>query len=109
MNNRAVEITVEFDNPGGWLPGASADATLVVERREQALTLPQLAIVKRGGRDVVFLLDGQQVQAVPVEAGWREDGWVEIVSGISAGDELVVEGAGLLSDGSQVTVERAAP
>ena len=109
MNNRAVEITVEFDNPGGWLPGASADATLVVERREQALTLPQLAIVKRGGRDVVFLLDGQQVQAVPVEAGWREDGWVEIVSGISAGDELVVEGAGLLSDGSQVTMERAAP
>lgn len=109
MHNRAVEITVEFDNPGGWLPGASADATLVVERREQAMTLPLLAIVKRAGRDVVFVLDGKHVRAVPITAGWREASWIEISSGISAEDRVVVDGAGLLSHGSQVTVENAVP
>jgi membrane fusion protein (multidrug efflux system) len=55
VHNRAVEISVEFDNPGGWLPGASTDATLVVERREQALTVPLMAIVTRDGREVVFV------------------------------------------------------
>lgn len=107
-HSRAIEITVEFDNPGGWLPGASTDATLVAERREQAMTVPLLSIVKRGGRDVVFVLDGKQVNTVPVRPGWREGDWVEVAGDIDATDLVVVEGAGPLSDGSQVDVENAA-
>lgn len=109
MHNRAVEITVEFDNPGGWLPGASTDAMLVVEQHQQALTVSQLAMVTRGGREVVFVVNEGQATAVPVESGWRENGWVELVSGVSAADRIVVEGAGLLSDGSQVEVESSPP
>jgi membrane fusion protein (multidrug efflux system) len=103
-NNRAVEITVEFDNPGGWLPGASADATLVVEEHRGALTVPGLAVVRRNGRDVVFVIDGDRARAVEVVQGWREDGWVEISSGLGAGDSVVVEGAGQISDGSKVAL-----
>ena len=109
MHNRAVEITVEFDNPGGWLPGASTDAMLVLEQHQQALTLSQAAVVTRGGRNVVFVVNDDQARAVPVESGWRENGWVEIVSGVSATDRVVVEGADLLSDGSQVEIESSAP
>ncbi len=109
VHNRAVEISVEFDNPGGWLPGASTDATLVVERREQALTVPLMAIVTRDGREVVFVVDGNHALAAPVNAGWREAGWVEIVSGIAATDQVVIEGAGLLSDGSRIKVDVSAP
>jgi len=109
MHSRAIEITVEFDNPGGWLPGASADATLVAEHREQALTVPRMAIVKRSGRDVVFLLEGDSVRTVPVSIGWQEADWAEVSGDIGANDGVVVEGANLLSDGSLVTAERAAP
>ncbi|MCB1690476.1 MAG: efflux RND transporter periplasmic adaptor subunit [Halioglobus sp.] len=106
-HNRAVEIIVEFDNPGGWLPGASVDARLVVERRAKALTLPLLALANREGRDVVFVATGSSVRAVPITAGWREAGRVEILSGITPDDRVVVEGASMLSDGSQVSVESA--
>ena len=109
MHSRAIEITVEFDNPGGWLPGASADATLVAEHRERALTVPQMAIVKRSGRNVVFVLDNDRVRAVPVSTSWQEADWAEISGAVQASDEVVVEGANLLSDGSLVTAERAAP
>lgn len=109
MHNRAVEIIVEFDNPGGWLPGASVDAKLVVEKRAQALTLPLLALAKREGRDVVFVLEDKQVRAVPITTGWRQAGWVEILSGVSADSEIVVDGASQLSDGSRVDVEHGAP
>jgi membrane fusion protein (multidrug efflux system) len=108
VHNRAVEISVEFNNPGGWLPGASTDATLVVERREQALTVPLMAIVTRDGREVVFVVDGNQVRAMPVTPGWREGGWVEIVSGITATDQIVIEGAALLSNGSRIEVDASA-
>ncbi|MCB1704025.1 MAG: efflux RND transporter periplasmic adaptor subunit [Halioglobus sp.] len=106
MHNRAQEVIVEFDNPGGWFPGASVDATLVVERRSNALVVPQLAIVERNDLDVVFVIDGERARAVPVETGWRESAWVEIRHGISADDRVVVEGASLLTDGSRVGVEQ---
>ncbi len=108
MYNRAVEITVEFDNPGGWLPGASVDASLVVARRAQALMVPSMAVVTRDGRDVVFVLSDKQVRAIPITSGWREAGWIEILSGITARDQVVVEGTNLLSNGSRVEVETAA-
>ncbi len=101
-HNRAVEITVEFDNPGGWLPGASVDATVVVEERAAALTVPEMAVVKRSGRHVVFRVLSGEAQAVPVSVGWREDGWVEITRGVGIEDVVVTEGAGLISDGTRV-------
>lgn len=106
-HNRAVEITVEFDNPGGWLPGASIDATLVVEERLGALTVPQMAVVRRNGKHIVFRVSSGVAQAVSVEAGWREEDWVEIIGAVSATDLIVNEGAALISDGSELDVVSA--
>jgi multidrug efflux pump subunit AcrA (membrane-fusion protein) len=64
-----------------------------------------MAVVSRDGHDVVFVVDGKQARAVPITAGWREAGWVEIVSGINASDLIVIEGAGLLSHGSHIEVD----
>jgi RND family efflux transporter MFP subunit len=104
VNNRAVEVTVEFDNPGGWLPGASADATLVVQSKPRALTVPPTSVVTRDDRSVVFVVSDGRVEARPVELGWPEVEWVEITSGLSPGDIVVVEGASQLDDGSLVQV-----
>ena len=104
-HNRAVEITVEFDNPGRWFPGASVDAELVVARHEKALSVPVLALSNRDGKTVVFTLDGDRVQAAVVATGWREDDWVEILGGIEPDQQVVVEGASMLTDGSQVTAK----
>jgi RND family efflux transporter MFP subunit len=105
-HNRAVEITVEFDNPGSWLPGASVDAELVVARHERALSVPVLALSNRDGRTVVFILEREAVRAAPVKTGWREQDWVEILDGIQSGQRVVVEGAAMLTDGSRVSVEQ---
>ena len=89
-----------YDNPGGWLPGAGVDATVIVDTHEDALTLPPTSVVTRGEQDVVFLVrDGRAVET-PVNLGWREVDWVEISGGISAADRVVVQGAALISDGS---------
>ncbi len=105
-HNRAVEVTVEFDNPGRWLPGASVDAELVVARHEQALSVPVLALSNRDDKTVVFVVEEGTVRAMEVKAGWREQGWVEILEGIEPGQVVVIEGAVMLTDGSRVTVER---
>ncbi len=102
VGSRAVEVTVEFANPGGWLPGASADATLVVQSKPRALTVPPTSIVIRDDRSVVFVVNDGRVEARPVDVGWPEVEWVEISSGLSPGDLVVVEGAAQLDDDSLV-------
>ena len=100
VQNRAIEVTVEFPNPGGWLPGASVDATVVVQERPGALTLPATSVVTRSDQDVVFVIEGDRARLRPVEIGWREVDWVEITEGLEAGDRVVVKGAALITDGS---------
>ena len=102
--SRAIEVTVEFNNPGGWLPGASVDATLVVKNKPEALTISPTSIVIRDDREVVFVVSDGVVETRPVVLGWAEVDWVEILSGLSASDRVVVEGAALINDGSLVEV-----
>ncbi len=100
VRNRAMEVTVEFDNPGGWLPGASVDATLIVEVHAQAQTLPTRSIVTRDNKEVIFIIDGQRARMREVKLGWREVDWVEVTSGLQINDRVIVDGAALISDGS---------
>lgn len=104
VRSRAIEVTVDFDNPGGWMPGASTDATLVVKSKPQALTLPPASVVTRDNHTVVYVVRDGRAESRPVELGWAEVDWVEIVTGLSPGDRVVVEGAALIDDGSLVEV-----
>jgi multidrug efflux pump subunit AcrA (membrane-fusion protein) len=52
----------------------------------------------------VYLLDSDQVRQRVVEPGEILDGWVEIRSGLTAGDTVVTEGAYYLTDGAAVSV-----
>ena len=109
--SRAIDVIVEFDNPGDWLPGASVDATLIVGHSDKALTLPVLSVVRRAGRDVVFVVEGDQARQRPVRLGWREDNWVEVLEGVSAQDQVVTEGSALIREGSRLIIsgDPAAP
>lgn len=100
IHNRSIEVTVEFDNPGGWLPGASVDATMVIDTHAGALTVPATSVVSRSDTTVVFVVEGDKARMVEVTLGWSEVDWVEITNGIAATDRLVVQGAGLITDGS---------
>ena len=100
INNRAVEVLVEFSNPGGWYPGGSVNATLVFDQRPAALTVPRQSVVNRNGQAVVFVTSGGRARAQPVELGWREPEWIEITRGLEESDRVVVEGASLITDGS---------
>lgn len=73
-----------------------------------ALTLPQAALVVRDGYSYVYRIgEGQRVTQLKVVAGRRVGDRIE-VSGVKPEDALVASGAGFLSDGDTVRVEKAA-
>ena len=106
--SRTMKVRVEMANPGALLrPDMYVDAELLVERPE-ALTVPVDAIVDSGLRRTVFVEAGEGVyEPRPVETGWRAGGRVEVLSGLAAGDRIVVSGTFLVDSESQLRATAA--
>ncbi|MFZ4286442.1 efflux RND transporter periplasmic adaptor subunit [Variovorax sp. HJSM1_2] len=111
-NGRSVGVRGCIDNRQQQLrPGMFARVSAVFGERQNALTVPEEAIVPQGGRQFVLrLLPGPDAgtlvtQRVEVKVGVRRPGQVEIVSGLSQGDRVVTAGQQRLQkDGSPVRV-----
>lgn len=69
-----------------------------------AITVPAESVVIRDGRSYVMRLDGSRAQQVPVTTGRREGPYTEILKGLSAGDAVVVRGAGFVTDNDLVHI-----
>lgn len=89
------------------LPGARVPAELVLEERE-SFWLPALAVVERQQGRTVYVLEGERARGVLVETGVRREGFIEVRSGLSEGEKVIVEGAGFLSEGLRVLVREDA-
>jgi len=92
----------------GLRPGMFARAEIAVGTVD-ALSIPQEALVFRDGRPAAFAVGADNRVALrPLETGTRENGWIEVKSGLDSSDRIVVAGAGFLNDGDLVGVESAA-
>jgi RND family efflux transporter MFP subunit len=102
---RTLRAEVAVDNKEGLLrPGMFVEATMIAERRENVPVVPREALAERGGRKVVFVLEGQRVSRREVTPGLGDDEIVEITSGVTAGERVVVRGIETLTDGTRVRV-----
>lgn len=102
---RTLRAEVSVDNGDGSLrPGMFVEVTIIAERREGVAVVPREALTERGGRKVVFVLQGQRVNRREIVAGLGDDEIVEITHGIEAGDRVVVRGLETLTDGTRVRV-----
>ena len=102
--NRSISVIVDFVNPGSWRPGASVRAEVVVETRDGVIMVPQVSVVRRPVGDVVYVLDGKTVVEQPVERGQRSGKFLEIRGGLRGDETVVVDGAGFLTGGSEVSI-----
>lgn len=102
--NRSMTVIVDFTNPDAWRPGASVRAEVVLEVRDDVIMVPQISVIRRPAGDVVYVLTDDRVEERLVERGQRNGRFIEIKSGLSDGERVVVDGAGFLTDGSVVKV-----
>lgn len=102
---RSIVIRARVDNSERLLrPGLFARVTLILELKQNALTVPEQAIVPRGNDQFVFRVVDGKAQHTKVKIGTRRDGRVEIVEGLGAGDIVVTAGHQKIRDGAAVRV-----
>jgi membrane fusion protein (multidrug efflux system) len=111
-NGRSIGVRGCIDNRQMQLrPGMFARVSAVFGERENAMVIPEEAIVPQGGRAFVVKVvagankDEQISERVAVKVGLRQPGKVEILEGLSVGDTVVVAGQQRLQkDGTVVKV-----
>ena len=82
-------------------PGMSAVIRLKVRQATGAITVPASAVVRADGRDTVWTVRDGTFQAVPVRLGVQGEDTVQIVSGVTAGERVVIAGADRVSAGEK--------
>ncbi len=107
-NGRAIIMRALLPNSDGRLrSGMFARVTLVFEERQEAILVPETALVPINDDKFVFRVVGDKAVLTKVEIGQRQQGQVEIVDGLGPDAIIVTEGAVKLRDGVTVrTVSR---
>jgi membrane fusion protein, multidrug efflux system len=102
---RAVLLRARLRNSDGQLrPGMFVRTRLIVSQRQNALTVPEEALVPVGADQFVYRVADGKAQRVKIRAGVRRAGTVEVLEGLAPGDTVVTAGQLKLRDGAQVAV-----
>jgi len=102
---RTLDAEVQLGNTDGALrPGMYGRGSITLERHSGATVLPAAAMQISNDQRYVFILDGNRVRRRNIETGYDAGEWLEVKSGVHAGERVVIAGADGLSEGSVVRV-----
>ncbi|MFZ0630617.1 MAG: efflux RND transporter periplasmic adaptor subunit [Acidobacteriaceae bacterium] len=106
-----VEVWVRIENPKGVLrPGTAVHVNVAGRSVAKALVVPSAAIVVAStGKAAVMAIGSDGIaHQTPVTTGISDNGETQILSGLSAGQQVVTTGAASMDDGTHVKVESGA-
>ena len=109
-NTGTFKVTLELRDPANRLkPGMFARVDIVHERRTNVVRIARSALLEDDGNQRVFVVQAGKAVSRAVTLGLTNGPLVEVLSGVSAGEPVVVVGQGTLKDGSPVRVVTSAP
>lgn len=101
---RSFRVRAVLPNPEGALPAGMFMFLALTLSEEEAVTVPEEAIVAQAAETYVYVVDGGRAERRTVRTGQRQDGRVAIIDGLAEGEVVVTRGVQRLRDGAPVTV-----
>jgi RND family efflux transporter MFP subunit len=99
---KKFNVEVAIDNGDLALrPGTFGEITLEVSSHEDALVIPQRAIIED---KYVFVVQGNKALKKEIRLGLQNHEYVEIVSGVQEGDIVIIEGNYGLENGADIEI-----
>jgi Cu(I)/Ag(I) efflux system membrane fusion protein len=98
QKTRALRVRLKFDNPNEQLkPNMFAKVKIFSGPKENTLVIPTEALIRTGGEDRLIVRNTEGgFEAAEVVAGIESGEFIEILSGINEGDDVVVSGQFLI-------------
>ncbi len=104
LPGRTILVKARVPNPQRLLqPGMFIEARLVTAVRPNAVVIPEDAVVPAQGTNAVWVVVDGNADRRKVSLGVRTPGFVEVMDGVKAGEQVVTGGLELLAPGAPVT------
>jgi len=103
-STRSLLVEIDLPNPDhALLPGTFVEVSLGLREIPNALVLPPQAVNSGPKGKSVFIIEAGHAKSAPVQTGISDGRWIEITSGLSGDEDVVVVGKRRLLEGSPVT------
>ncbi|MEK7759817.1 MAG: efflux RND transporter periplasmic adaptor subunit [Pseudomonadota bacterium] len=106
-STQTMEVIAELPTGREWYSVGSVRGEVVVAVHRGATVIPEQAVVLRPAGAVVYVPQDGVAREQPVQPGTQRDGQIEILTGLKAGETVVMDGAGMLSDGAKIKIRDA--
>jgi RND family efflux transporter MFP subunit len=107
---RTMETEIDFDNRDSHLiPGMYAETQLSLREKKDALTIPLEAVTRNGDDATVFAVNSQNIiEERHVKLGLEDSARVEVLSGLTDKDRVVIGNRSQFRAGQKVQPEEVA-
>ncbi|HOW85784.1 MAG TPA: efflux RND transporter periplasmic adaptor subunit [Candidatus Aminicenantes bacterium] len=109
--DKTCAVYVSMDNPSEEIkPGMHVEVEFPTEIYKDRLLVPQEAVLVRGGRRLVFAVEGDTAKWRYIEVGLENERFAEVLPGkepgwgVAAGDTIIIEGHGTLAHDTKVSI-----
>src|SRR5467141_2252219 len=104
LPGRTILVKARVPNPARLLqPGMFIEARLVTAVRPKAIVVPEDAVVPLQGTNAAWVVVDGKADRRKVSLGVRTPGFVEVMDGVKAGEQVVTGGLAMLAPGAPVT------
>jgi membrane fusion protein (multidrug efflux system) len=103
--SRAFTVQVRLSNNSKLHPNMSCIMRIVNYENAHALVVPVSVIQKTSQGDMLYVAVGDKAKSVLVKTGRNANGMVEILSGLTPGDNVITKGYEELDNGQQVIIQ----
>ncbi len=105
QSTRTLRLRAIYSNTNlDVIPGSFATVELILKTYYEALSIPTEALIPMLGKQTVYLYKGGFAEPVEVQTGLRTNDIIQVTSGISAGDTLIITGLLQLRKGMPVVL-----
>ena len=101
-------VVCAFNEAPELRPGMFGRIEVVYDQRQDALTVPRIALLEDEGEPAVYLVVGKKAKRVPVQLGYTNGELAEVLAGVKEGDLVVTAGKVAIRDGTEIQVIEAA-
>jgi HlyD family secretion protein len=99
---KRVDAEISADDWEGFVLGADVDIEIVIDEREDAVTVPRKAVFSLDGADFVYVTQEDRAALRQVEPGLKGADVYEIRANLEEGERVIVSPDGAIADGSRI-------
>ncbi|MDR1136569.1 MAG: efflux RND transporter periplasmic adaptor subunit [Clostridiales Family XIII bacterium] len=102
LSQKRVDVEVSVEDQTGLILGSDKELEIIIEEKPSVLIVPRKSVFSTNEKDYVYLVEEEKAALREVSVGIKGDDVYEILSGIEAGDLVIVSPDDMVGDGTRV-------